>query len=111
MMACKKRFFPYYNYCTTLFLWLFCISLSVALTNLIDNWLMVSISIAISFAFSILNKTVQITETPFEGRAVDRPISSIVRGIEIDLLQIIEVEEIPEALPPVKTICGVVYSN
>lgn len=108
----KNTVFPYYyNYFTTLFLWLFCISLPFALASLMDNWMMVPVSVAISFAFSMLNKTGQITETPFEGRAADTPMSTITRGIEIDMLQMLNQEELPDPVVATKTKFGVVYTK
>jgi putative membrane protein len=108
----KNTVFPYYyNYFTNLFLWLFCISLPFALASLMDTWLMVPVSIAISFAFAMLNKSGQITETPFEGRAADTPMSTITRGIEIDLLQMLNQEELPEPIVATKTKFGVVYTK
>jgi putative membrane protein len=108
----KNTIFPYYyNYFTTLFLWLFCISLPFSLASLMDGWMMIPISILISFAFAMLNKTGQITETPFEGRAADTPMSTIARGIEIDLLQMLDQEDLPDPVPVIKTKFGVTYTK
>ena len=83
----KNTIFPhYYNYFTLFFLWLFTLSLPFALASIMDNWILIPISMAISFAFYILNKSGVLTETPFEGRASDIAISTICRGIEIDML-------------------------
>lgn len=96
----KNTVFPfYYNYFTNFFLWLFTISLPFALCTVMNNWLMIPLSVAISFAFYILNKSGVITETPFEGRAADTPLTAICRTIEIDLLQMLDTDEIPDVLP------------
>ena len=36
------------------------------------------------------------SENPFEGLPNDVPISSISRGIEVDILQMLEEDEIPQ---------------
>ena len=108
----KNTIFPfYYNYFTNFFLLLFTISLPFALASVMSNWIMIPVSIAISFAFYILNKAGVLTETPFEGRAADTPLSTIVRGIEIDMLQMLDTDEVPEVLPVAKGKFGVLYQN
>jgi putative membrane protein len=106
----KNTVFPfYYNYFTMFFLWLFTLSLPFALINEQQTWLMIPLSILISFAFFILNKSGVITETPFVGGAADTPISTICRGIEIDLLQMIDADDCPEPLPISTGKFGVTY--
>jgi len=108
----KNTIFPYYyNYFTLFFLWLFTMCLPFALIGIQQNWLMIPLSIAISFAFFILNKSGVITETPFVGGAADTPISTICRGIEIDLLEMIEADNIPEPLPPSTGRFGVEFNS
>ena len=108
----KNTVFPYYyNYFTMFFLWLFTLCLPFAMVSIQNNWLMIPMSIAISFAFYILNKSGVITETPFVGGAADTPISTICRGIEIDLLQMIDAEDVPEPLPPSTGRFGVTYNS
>jgi ion channel-forming bestrophin family protein len=106
----KNTIFPYYyNYFTRFFLQLFTLCLPFALVGLLGNYLMIPVSVLISFAFTILNKTGEITETPFEGRAADTPLSAICRTIEIDLLQMIGEENIPEAQGAIEGKFGVKY--
>ncbi|MFT5819715.1 MAG: putative membrane protein [Crocinitomix sp.] len=108
----KNTVFPfYYNYFTNLFLWLFTVSLPFALASEIHTWVMIPVSIAISFAFAMLNKSGQITENPFEGRAADTPITTIVRGIEIDLLQMLEESDLPDPEEEIKGRFGVIYKK
>ena len=95
----KNTVFPfYYNYFTRVFLWVFILLLPCALVDSM-NAIMIPISSMVAFVFYILDKSGQITEEPFENRAADTPISAICRTIEIDLLQQIEAEDLPEALP------------
>ena len=108
----KNTIFPhYYNYFTLFFLWLFTLCLPFALANIMDNWILIPISISISFAFYILNKSGVLTETPFEGRASDTPLSTICRGIEIDLLEMLDTDEVPDPLPATKGRFGVLYQK
>jgi len=106
----KNTVFPYYyNYFTLFFLWLFTISLPFALAQIMDNWIMIPFSILISFSFYILHKSGSITENPFENVAADTPLNTICRGIEIDLLQMIDEEDIPHPEPSYKTKFGVIH--
>ena len=108
----KNTIFPfYYNYFTGFFLLLFTVSLPFALAHLMETWVMIPISIAISFAFMILHKAGQLTETPFEGRAADTPMSTIASGIEIDLLEMLREEDIPEPAKDAVGKFGVIYKN
>lgn len=99
----KNTVFPfYYNYFTRIFLWLFIILLPCALVDSM-NWLIIPISVAINFIFYILNKSGEVTEDPFENRAADIPMTTLSRTIEIDLLQQIEAEDIPESFSTLRT--------
>ena len=108
----KNTIFPfYYNYFTGFFLLLFTISLPFALSSLMNNWIMIPVSVFISFAFFILHKAGQMTETPFEGRAADTPMSTIAKGIEIDLLEMLHEENIPDPEPDHVGKFGVLYKS
>lgn len=111
----KNTIFPfYYNYFTGFFLLLFTASLPFALSaemHEMEAWLMIPISVAISFAFTILHKAGQLTETPFEGRAADTPMSTIAHGIEIDLLEMLREENIPDGPKDKKGKFGVIYKS
>ncbi len=99
----KNTVFPYYyNYFTQVFLGLFNLCLPFALVEMAD-WKTIPLAVAISFVFSILDKSGTVTEDPFENRAADTPMTTISRSIEIDLLQMLGEKEIPE---PVKPIIG-----
>ena len=108
----KNTVFPYYyNYFTLFFLWLFTISLPFALAQIMDNWIMIPFSILISFSFFILHKAGSITENPFENAAADTPLNTICRGIEIDLLQMIDEKDIPAPEPTQITKFGVTHAK
>ena len=68
-------------------------------------------SIAISFVFTILEKSGAITEDPFENRAADTPISTITRNIEIDLLEMINSKTVPAPVEVKVGRFGVQYSE
>lgn len=96
----KNTVFPYYyNYFTVVFLWLFIVCLPFALVEDM-GWGAIPMAIAVSFVFTILEKSGSVTEDPFESRAADTPMSSIVRTIEIDLLEMLGSPEVPS---PTKT--------
>ncbi|WP_462252198.1 bestrophin family protein [Ekhidna sp.] len=91
----KGTIFPYYyNYFTSVFLWLFITCLPFSLVTEM-SWSTIPMCIAISFVFTILEKSGAVTEDPFEGRAADTPITTIARNIEIDLLEMIKSDTIP----------------
>ncbi len=105
----KTTVFPYYyNYFTIVFLWLFIVCLPFALVPEM-GWVTIPMSMAISFVFTILEKSGAVTEDPFEGRAADTPISTITRNIEIDLLEMLKSETIPAPLDPIISRFGVTY--
>lgn len=107
----KGTIFPYYyNYFTGVFLWLFVTCLPFSLVTDM-SWSAIPMSIAISFVFTILEKSGAVTEDPFEGRAADTPITTITRNIEIDLLEMIKSDTIPAPIEPTTGRFGVKYLN
>jgi putative membrane protein len=94
----KNTVFPYYyNYYTGVFLWLFIFLLPCALVDQM-NAFMIPVTVGIAFVFVTLDKTGKVTEDPFENRAADTPMLALCRTIEIDLMQQIQAEEVPESL-------------
>lgn len=113
--------FPYPRHFATLnhyFMWVFVLILPLAIVpqfaeigqeiitknNLIGNlfvWLSVPFYVAVAWVFHTMEKIGRTGENPFEGSANDVPISTIARGIEIDLRQNLgeSKEEIPEQFP------------
>jgi putative membrane protein len=67
-------------------------------------WLAIPFSAATGWVFLTLERIGENTENPFEGGANDVPITAISRTIEIDLLELIDVKELPAALQPVNMI-------
>ncbi|WP_075344204.1 bestrophin family protein [Tenacibaculum agarivorans] len=115
--------FPYPRHFASLnhyFMWLFVIIMPVALVpqfaeigasissifplfGHIFIWLSVPFYVIIAWIFHTMERIGRTGENPFEGSANDVPISTIARGIEIDLRQNLGEtdEEIPEQFPMV----------
>ena len=66
-------------------------------------WLGVPFTMIVSWVFNTMQRIGIVGENPFEGSANDVPISTIARGIEIDLREILDEpkEQIPEQIPAV----------
>jgi putative membrane protein len=64
-------------------------------------WLGVPFSAMIAWVFNTMQRIGTVGENPFEGSANDVPISTISRGIEIDMLETIGMEkaDIPGPVP------------
>lgn len=60
-------------------------------------WLSIPFSALISWVFFTLELIGENTENPFEGGPNDVPITDLSRGIEIDIRQLIDDKDIPEA--------------
>jgi len=62
-------------------------------------WAAVPFCTMVSWVFHTMERIGRVGENPFEGSANDVPISTIARGIEIDLRQQFAFEPIPEQIP------------
>lgn len=113
--------FPYPRHFATLnhyFMWIFVLLLPLAIIpqfaeigNEITGahpvmgnlfiWLCVPFYVVVAWIFHTMERIGRTGENPFEGSANDVPISTIARGIEIDLRQNLgeSKEEIPEQFP------------
>lgn len=99
----KKTIFPYfYKYFTSTFLWLFLFILPLSLVHEM-SWHAIPLSVAISFVYMILDKVGDVTENPLDARSSGTPLNAICRTIEIDLLEQIEADNIPDLLPIKRT--------
>jgi putative membrane protein len=63
-------------------------------------WLVLPVSMVISWMFTSLDQVGESTENPFEGGANDVPISQLCRSIEIDLREMMGETELPPVLQP-----------
>lgn len=66
-------------------------------------WLAIPFVVIVSWVFHTMERIGRVGENPFEGSANDVPISTIARGIEIDLREMIDEEKdkIPDPVPVV----------
>ncbi len=60
-------------------------------------WLAIPFCVIVSWVFHTMERIGRVGENPFEGTANDVPISTISRGIEIDLRQMLD--ENPDTIP------------
>jgi ion channel-forming bestrophin family protein len=67
-------------------------------------WATVPCSVIVAFVFHLMERIGEATENPFEGGANDVPISAISRSIEIDLRDMLDEIDLPEALLPINNI-------
>ena len=115
--------FPYPRHFATLnhfFMWIFVLLMPVALvpqfaeiaSNLSEShptiapyfiWLAVPFYVIVAWIFHTMERIGRTGENPFEGTANDVPISTIARGIEIDLRQNLgeSNDEIPDQFPTI----------
>lgn len=105
--------FPYPRQYATLNLWfikifIFLIPLGMLqeFEKLGDNlvWLTIPFSALSGWIFTTLEKIGESSESPFEGSANDVPITSISRGIEIDMREMLNDNNIPPPIKPSNTI-------
>jgi ion channel-forming bestrophin family protein len=105
----KNTVFPfYYAYFTKMFMWIFIVMLPMAMVKDL-GWMTIPATIAVSLVFTILERAGNITENPFQGLPGDTPLSTICRGIEIDLRQQLGETDVPPPLGPQVSKWGAVY--
>ena len=89
-----------YDYFPQLFVQIYCVLLPLALvTNM--GWFTPLGSTLVGFIFLALDKIGRDLEDPFDNTIYDVPITSISRGIEISLKQLLGDKDLPEAEKPV----------
>ena len=87
------------------FVWLFLILVPFGLVKEFAKlgggliWLMIPLSMAVCWTFHTMERIGEVTENPFMGGVYDVPITSISRGIEIDLLELIDEKDLPDSIP------------
>ena len=64
-------------------------------------WIAIPFTAIVSWVFHTMQRIGTVGENPFEGSANDVPISTIARGIEIDLREMMGEKDVPEPLPAV----------
>lgn len=88
------------------FVWLFILLVPFGMLHEFDAlgryyvWLTVPFSLIISWVFHTMEMIGDYSENPFEGLWNDVPINAISRGIEIDLRDMLDEENLPKPLLP-----------
>ncbi len=81
-----------YDYFTRLFVQIFIALTPFGLIPLLNNndlWLIVPLSLIITFIFTVIERTGEINEAPFENLITDVPMTTMCKIIESDLLEIL----------------------
>jgi putative membrane protein len=93
-----------YDFFTRVFLYTFMLLLPFSLigdfTKMNIDYLMISVSIIISFVFAIIGKVGEVNEDPFENRITDVPLTAMCNTIERDLREILGETDLPKKLEP-----------
>lgn len=107
--VCERiKNFPLPRQYASVALWMtymFCALIPLGLLDLFINqnelwiWMTIPFSGLIIWIFFLMERIGDYSENPFEGAYNDVPISSISRGIEIDLREMLGDEDIPEPYP------------
>lgn len=97
----KNTVFPTtYSYLTKVFIWLFVVSFTLVISQDMGYW-----SIFMGWMIGFVFVSTQINGmglvNPFENKSSGLPLNNICRTIEINLLQMLAEEEIPEPVKPV----------
>lgn len=91
-----------YDFFTRVFLYTFMLLLPFALIGdfmkLNADYLMIPVSILISFVFAIIGKVGEVNEDPFENRITDVPLSAMCNTIERDLKEMLGESNLPVKL-------------
>lgn len=102
--------FPFPRQYASVAVWItyvFCVFVPFGLLDVMSEkdawmlWLCPFLTGLIMWVFFLMEKIGDYSENPFEGTYNDVPITSIARGIEIDLREMLDEEDIPEALKDV----------
>ncbi|TCD28732.1 hypothetical protein EZ456_04945 [Pedobacter psychrodurus] len=62
--------------------------------------LLIPFNMIVSWVFLFMEYVGDISENPFEGLLNDVPVATIVRNIEIDLIEMLQEEKVPQKLQP-----------
>jgi len=87
----------HYSQFTTAFVWVFVLLLPLGFIGGMD-WKMIPLSIIVSTIFTMLDRAGTYTENPFANNFNDVALTAICRTIEIDMLQQIGVNEVPDGI-------------
>ncbi len=107
----KNTPFPrQYAFFSFVFVWLFSAVLPLGLLAEFNKlgphhiWLIVPVSVLISFVFNTIEVVAHSSENPFDNQINDVPMASICRNIEIDLRELLGETDLPAKLEPVEDV-------
>jgi putative membrane protein len=93
-----------YDFFTRVFLYTFILLLPFSLigdfTKMNIDYLMIPVSVVISFVFAIIGKVGEVNEDPFENRITDVPLTAMCNTIERDLREMLGETDLPQKLEP-----------
>ena len=93
-----------YDFFTRVFLYTFMLLLPFSLisdfTKMNIDYLMIPVSVIISFVFAIIGKVGEVNEDPFENRITDVPLTAMCNTIERDLREMLGETDLPKKLEP-----------
>lgn len=96
----KSTVFPHtYRLFLHFFIYIFVVTLSIALTD-IDSLFEIPLLLVISSAFFLLEKSATHLQDPFSNRPTDTAMTTIATNIEINIKQLLGETIIPEPLQP-----------
>jgi putative membrane protein len=96
----KSTVFPHtYRLFLHFFIYIFVVTLAIALTN-IDSFFEIPLLLVISSAFFLLEKSATHLQDPFSNRPTDTAMTTIATNIEINIKQLLGETEVPEPLQP-----------
>lgn len=91
-----------YDFFTRVFLYTFISLLPFSLigdfTKMNVDYLMIPVSVILSFVFAIIGKVGEVNEDPFENRITDVPLTALCNAIERDLREMLGETDLPEKL-------------
>ncbi len=93
-----------YDYFTRLFVWTFIVLTPLSLIGTLVREgvgvLVIPLTLVLAFVFTVVQRTGEVNEEPFENRITDVPLSALCRTIERDVLATLGVADLPPALTP-----------
>ncbi len=96
----KNTIFPVtYRLFLHFFIYIFVVTLSIALRD-IESYFEIPLLLFISSAFFLLERSATHLQDPFNNRPTDTAVTTIARGIEINVRQLLGEKEIPTPVPP-----------
>jgi len=91
-----------------IFVWIFLILLPFGMLNIFSDelhlntsWLSIPFTMLVSWVFILMEMIGDYSENPFEGLYNDVPITSMSRGIEIDIRQMLDETDLPSPTKPI----------